>query len=361
MCKRAEWLFAIAALVCAAPACAAPPTAQPWKDLGRAATPAEIKAWDIDVRGDFKGLPPGSGSVTQGQDIWEARCTSCHGVFGESNEVFTPLIGGTTKADIASGRVASLTATGVPHRTTFMKLSKLSSLWDYIHRAMPWNAPKSLSADEVYAVTAYLLSLADIVPPDYTLNDRNIADVQQRLPNRDGKVFDRDMWEVSGKGDVRNIACMTNCPVDGTIITAFPDNQRGSNGNLAMQNRLVGPVRGIDSSQPPRTAKVGVLAAAAAVPAAAPIAAAPAAADDIGDLLKRNSCTACHSTTQKIVGPAFQEVARKYAGRADAVDHLTRSIRSGGQGTWGQMPMPAQSLDEKDARSIARWIITELK
>src|SRR4249920_225177 len=64
--------------------------------VGRAATPAEIAAWDIDVRADFKGLPPGSGSVAKGQAVWEAKCASCHGTFGESNEVFAPLVGGTT-------------------------------------------------------------------------------------------------------------------------------------------------------------------------------------------------------------------------------------------------------------------------
>ena len=240
MSRRAELLLAAALALTAANA-----LAQPWKAIGRAATPAEIKAWDIDVRADFKGLPPGAGSVTQGQDVWEAKCASCHGVFGESNEVFTPLIGGTTTADIARGRVASLTAAGVPHRTTLMKLSKVSALWDYIHRAMPWNAPKSLTVNEVYATTAYLLSLADVVPADFTLTERNIAEVQQRLPNRHGKVLDRDLWEVGGKGDVKNTACMTNCPVEGTVASAFPASEWGSHGNLAEQNRLVGPVRGI--------------------------------------------------------------------------------------------------------------------
>ena len=225
--------------------------ANPWSAVGRAATPAEVKAWDIDVRADFKGLPPGQGSVAQGELLWEAKCASCHGSFGESNEVFTPLIGGTTRDDIARGRVASLTAGGVPHRTLFMKLSKVSTLWDYIHRAMPWNAPKSLSADEVYAATAYLLSLADVVPADFTLSDQNIAEVQKRLPNRDGKVFARDLWEVSGKGDVKNTACMANCPVDGKVTSAFPDSEWSSNGNLAEQNRWVGPVRGVGKPMTP--------------------------------------------------------------------------------------------------------------
>jgi S-disulfanyl-L-cysteine oxidoreductase SoxD len=322
---------------------------RPWSAIGRSATPAEVKAWDIDVRADFKGLPPGSGSVAQGQDLWEAKCASCHGVFGESNEVFTPLVGGTTQADIERGRVASLSATGVPHRTTLMKVSKLSSLWDYIHRAMPWNAPKSLSVDEVYAATAYLLSLADVVPADFTLSDRNIAEVQKRLPNRDGHVFDADLWDVAGKGDVKNTACMKNCPVEGRITSSFPDSEWGANGNLAQQNRLVGPVRGLKPAGP-----------APAMPAASSVSAAPDAGLVVA-LLERNACTACHGVAQKIVGPAFRDVAARHGARADAVDYLAGRIRSGGQGVWGAIPMPAQTLAEDDARRIAHWIASGAK
>ena len=125
--------------------------ADKYSGVGRDATPAEIQAWDIDVRPDFKGLPKGSGSVEQGQVIWENKCASCHGTFGENNTVFTPLIGGTTKDDVKTGNVANLKRTDYPGRTTIMKVSSLSTLWDYIHRAMPWNAPKTLSDDEVYA------------------------------------------------------------------------------------------------------------------------------------------------------------------------------------------------------------------
>ena len=134
--------------------------------IGRAATPKEVAAWDIDVRPDFKGLPPGKGTVAQGQDIWEERCASCHGFFGESNSVFMPLVGGTTADDVKTGRVATLRRTDYPGRTTLMKVPTVSTLWDYIHRAMPWDKPKSLKTDEVYAVTAFLLNLAHVVPED---------------------------------------------------------------------------------------------------------------------------------------------------------------------------------------------------
>src|SRR4249919_1648800 len=101
---------------------AIPAIAGNYAGVGRPATPAEIAAWDIDVRPDFKGLPPGSGSVADGQKIWDAKCASCHGTFGESNEVFTPLVGGTTAEDIKSGRVKGLLG-GEPVRTTLMKVA----------------------------------------------------------------------------------------------------------------------------------------------------------------------------------------------------------------------------------------------
>ena len=186
-----------------APASRAPRPRPRSRAIGRAATPAEVRAWDIDVRGDFAGLPPGAGNVALGERIWEARCAACHGVFGESNEVFTPLVGGTTKQDIETGRVKSLVSGGHPHRTTLMRASRLSTLWDYVHRAMPWNAPKSLAPDEVYGVLAYLLNLGEIVPDDFTLSDRNIAETERRLPNRHGKVFFRDLWEVARQGRCR--------------------------------------------------------------------------------------------------------------------------------------------------------------
>src|SRR5688572_14034743 len=168
--------------------------------IGRAATAAEIKAWDIDVRPDFKGLPPGSGSVEKGQKVWDEKCASCHGTFGESNEVFTPLVGGTTAADIKTGRVGTL-VTGDVARTTLMKLSTLSTLWDYVNRAMPWDKPKSLTTEEVYAVVAYHLHLGDILPGDFVLSDRNIAEVQKRLPNRNGMTRKHGLWDVKGKPD----------------------------------------------------------------------------------------------------------------------------------------------------------------
>ncbi|MBT5889424.1 MAG: cytochrome c, partial [Halieaceae bacterium] len=136
------------------------------ESIGRLASDAEIAAWDIDVRPDFLGLPEGSGDVWQGEEIWLAQCASCHGDFGDANHIFAPIVlGNITEEDIAQGRVAALQNPAIT-RTTLMKVPTLSTLWDYIYRAMPWNAPKSLTPDEVYAVLAYILNLGYVVEDD---------------------------------------------------------------------------------------------------------------------------------------------------------------------------------------------------
>ena len=325
--------------------------------IGRAATPKEVQAWDIDVRPDFKGLPPGSGTVSKGQDVWEAKCASCHGIFGESNEVFSPLIGGTGKDDVKTGRVARLTDAGFPGRTTLMKLPTLSTLWDYIHRAMPWNAPKSLSPDEVYAVTAFMLNLGGVVPDNYTLSDRNMAQTQALLPNRNGMRTDHGLWPGRGLGnggkpDVKAAACMSNCATEATVASFLPDFARNAHGNLAEQNRMVGAQRGVDTTRP-----AGPLATN--TPAATPAAAAPAAeskATAAQTLARKHNCLTCHGMDNKVVGPALRDVAKKHAGRADALPYLVQKIQGGSAGVWGPIPMPAQTLPAEDAKAIAQWL-----
>ena len=337
-------------------------TAQPvaYPGIGRAATAPEVQAWDIDVRPDFKGLPAGSGSVAKGMEVWEAKCASCHGVFGESNETFSPLIGGTTADDIRTGRTARLLDPSFPGRTTMMKLSSVSTLWDYINRAMPWNAPKSLSTEEVYAVTAYVLNLGGVLPDSFVLSDRNIAEVQQRLPNRNGMRTQHGMWPGktlgNGKPDVQGSACMTDCAPEPKLASYLPDHARNNHGNLAEQQRPVGPQRGADTTRPaPATAAAAAAVATAAAAAPRPAAAASPAAAALA-AAQKYTCTACHGVDKKIVGPGLREIAVKYQGRADAEAYLLGKIRAGGQGVWGPIPMPAQTLPEADAKLIAQWL-----
>jgi S-disulfanyl-L-cysteine oxidoreductase SoxD len=329
--------------------------AAPYPGIGRAATPKEVQAWDIDVRPDFKGLPKGSGTVSRGQEVWEAQCASCHGVFGESNEVFSPLAGGTTKGDIKTGRVARLTDASFPGRTTLMKVPTLSTLWDYIHRAMPWNAPKSLSHDDVYAVTAFMLNLGGVVPDNYTLSDSNMAQTQALLPNRNGMRTDHNLWPgktitQGRKPDVQAVACMSNCATEPTVASFLPDFARNAHGNLAEQNRLVGAQRGADTTR----LGGGALAAAAALAPTAAAADSPSAAAQA--LARKHNCLTCHGIDNKVVGPGLREVAKKYAGRSDALAYLAQRIQAGSAGVWGPIPMPAQTLPSEDAKAIAQWL-----
>jgi cytochrome c len=234
---------------------------------------------------------------------------------------------------------------------------------------MPWNNPRTLSADEVYAVTAYILNLGDIVPGDFVLSQDNMAQVQQRLPNRNGLTTAHGLWEVRGKPDVRNTACMKDCPVQfagvggmggtggkggtpgGTaavtagVASALPESYRGSHGNLAEQNRLIGPVRGVGAQ---------AAATSAAAPATSP-ATAPAAPQA---LATRHACLSCHAPQGKLLGPSIQDIAGKYRGEAGAEAKLLAKLKAGGAGVWGAIPMPAQShVKEDELRSILQWML----
>jgi cytochrome c len=379
-----RFIKAAVALLCAAASCtllAAPPYA----NVGRTATPQEVAAWDIDVRPDFKGLPKGSGSVVKGMEVWEGKCASCHGTFGESNEVFTPIVGGTTREDVKSGRVASLRDNKQPQRTTMMKVATVSTLWDYINRAMPWTAPKSLTTEEVYAVTAYILNMAEVLPDDFVLSDQNIAEVQGRMPNRNGMTQAHGMWDAKGKPDVRSTACMTNCG-DVKLRSELPAAARNVHGDLSAQNRSFGAVRGVDTTKPawqlalaakasvpgmsaasvataaPAGAAGGQPASAAAAAAAAPAPGAAKAAPGGMALAKQNACLACHGVGNKIVGPALRDIAAKYKGDAAAAQRLAAKVKSGSSGAWGPVPMPAQShLKDEDIAAMVGWILDGAK
>ncbi len=161
-------LFTLAAWLTAC----APTTQVARFGLGQTPSAEQIRGWDIDVRADGAGLPAGAGSVAQGQAIYQARCLACHGEQGEQG-IAPRLAGGqgtlATKAPLLS--VGSYW----PYATT---------LYDYIHRAMPLDSPQSLTPSEVYAVTAYTLHLNGIVKADAVLDASSLAAV--KMPNRDG-------------------------------------------------------------------------------------------------------------------------------------------------------------------------------
>lgn len=164
-----------AALVCllagAALAADAPPRTP---RLGRLATPAELQGWDISIGPDGAGLPPGRGSVAQGREVYAQQCQACHGERGQGRP-----------ADRLTGGVGSL-ASPTPVRTVASFWPYATTLFDYTRRAMPPQAPQSLTDDEVYAVVAYILSLDGIVPETAELDAAGVEAI--RMPNRDGFV-----------------------------------------------------------------------------------------------------------------------------------------------------------------------------
>ncbi|PSO24466.1 c-type cytochrome [Bradyrhizobium sp. MOS002] len=143
-------------------------------DFGRPATPAEIKLWDIDVAPDGKGLPVGGGTVAQGKQVFADNCAACHGDNGQGG-IKDRLAGG--QGTLASGAPVKTVGSFWPYATT---------LYDYIHRAMPYPTPGSLSTDDTYAVTAYILSLNGIVPPDGKVDKDSLPKI--KMPNRDGFI-----------------------------------------------------------------------------------------------------------------------------------------------------------------------------
>jgi cytochrome c len=150
-----------------------------WADspnLGRAVSPEEAAAWDISIAPDGANLPRGSGTPARGEAVYRATCQTCHGErgAGKPNE---QLVGG--QGTLAGG--------AAPIKTVGSYWPYATTLFDYVRRAMPITAPKSLTDDQVYAVCAYILSLNGIIGENDTMNAETLPAV--RMPNRDGFIL----------------------------------------------------------------------------------------------------------------------------------------------------------------------------
>jgi S-disulfanyl-L-cysteine oxidoreductase SoxD len=173
---RLDLNAAVLAIAIAIAAVSAAAQAEERYGIGRPATPAEIAGWNIDIGRDGSNLPPGSGSVERGRIVFSEQCAACHGDNGQGG-VGDRLVGG-------EGSLA----TAKPIRTVGSYWPYASTLFDYIRRAMPQNAPQSLGNEDVYAVSAYILSLNGIVPANAVLDAKSLAAI--KMPNRDGFVSD---------------------------------------------------------------------------------------------------------------------------------------------------------------------------
>jgi mono/diheme cytochrome c family protein len=167
MSMRDVWLAAVTwvGLVGAAAAAEGP-------NLGQAVSSQELAAWDISVGPDGAGLPPGRGTAKQGALVYEAKCVACHGEKG-AGQPNDRLVGG----------IGSLAGDQTPVRTVGSFWPYATTLFDYVRRAMPWPQPRSLTDDEVYAVSAYILHLNGIIGETDVIDARTLPKV--KMPNRD--------------------------------------------------------------------------------------------------------------------------------------------------------------------------------
>jgi len=172
------------------PKIAYPP--RPSVAYGQAITEASIASWNIDIRTpDGAGLPPGRGSVAEGRKIYDTKCLACHGAEAKGGAVYGTMVGG----------IGSFT-TSTRVLTPGSMYPYAPILFDYIRRSMPMDRPQSLTNDEVYALSAYLLNLNGIVPDDAVMD--RVALPAVLMPNRDGFIVD-------DRPDVKAVRCMTNC------------------------------------------------------------------------------------------------------------------------------------------------------
>lgn len=265
--------------------------------LGRPALPEEIAAWDVKVMPDGRGLPEGSGDVWTGDEVFSENCAVCHGDFAEGVGNWPKLAGGWGTLDHDD-----------PLKTVGSYWPYLSTVWDYVHRSMPFGNAQSLSADDVYAITAYILYSNNIVDEDFVLSNENFLDVE--MPNADGFIID-DRAETE-YAIWHGEPCMENCKdkveitMRAAVLDVTPD-EAGTEAAPAAEPAAV--------TEPAPEQK----AEAPAEPAPAAVAAADPALIEAGEKVFKK-CKACHQIGEGAkhrTGPALNGVMGHPAGRAE--------------------------------------------
>lgn len=192
--------------------------------FGKKAKAEEIKGWNVDVRPDGQGLPKGSGSVAAGEELYDAQCSFCHGAFGEGEGRWPALAGGMGTLN-----------TDEPHKTVGSYWPYASTLFDYINRSMPYFNPKTLTADQTYAITAYVLYLNEIVDEDFVLSKENFSTI--KMPNEanfypteeEFLQSDKKLTSLDARPDVHAKRCMKDC--------------------IKGENKIIYPVQGVTPDQ----------------------------------------------------------------------------------------------------------------
>lgn len=336
--------------------------------LGREALPEEIAAWDIDVRPDGQGLPPGSGDVLTGEALFVERCATCHGDFGEGAGRWPQLAGGFGTLDSED-----------PVKTVGSFWPYLSTAIDYIHRAMPFGDAQSLTADETYAITAYILYLNDLVDEDFVLSPETFATV--RMPNAEG-FFDDDR-EVTELALFSGEPCMEACKdsveitMRATVLDVTPDDgpvpAEGTAGGTEM-SAAAAPAPATEPVTEPATEPA---AEAAADPVAEPPsveppsveADAPAPAPDMalvaaGEQVFRR-CASCHEVGEGArtrTGPVLNGVVGRPIASAEGFRYSRVLEDAGAAGrVWSVEELAAYLADPRGAMPGTRMAFQGLR
>lgn len=310
-------------------AIAAPALAQPL-GLGRTALPEEIAAWDVAVLPDGTGLRPGRGTVLDGEDLWVDNCAACHGDFGEGAGAWPPIAGG--EGTLTRER---------PLKTVGSYWPYLSTVWDYVHRSMPFGAAQTLSVDDTYAIVAYILYSNGLVDDDFELSHENFLEV--RLPNEDGFYEDdRDTTEVPLFSQP---PCMTDCRP--APMVSF----RATQLNVTPIELPPARIPGWGSAHDGAHGGAAVVQASAEAPAATPepepepvaVAAVDPALVAAGEAAWRQ-CRTCHMVgdgARNGTGPALNGVVGQPAGRVAGFRYSPAMTAAGDNG----LVWTAETLD----------------
>ena len=291
--------------------------------LGRAATLEEIVVWDIDVRPDGAGLPPGQGDVETGDAIFAAQCAACHGVFGE----------GTGRWPVLAGGFGTLTDQR-PVKTIGSYWPYLSTVFDYVNRAMPFGAAQTLEPDEVYAITAYLMYLNNEVDDDFVLSSENFA--EQSLPNEDGFFMDdRESKELVAFSAA---PCMSDCKTEvkitgrAAVLDVTPEETARKAAEAAAKAKAEDEAK-VDA--PADGEEKVELAATEPAPTQEPPASTPdPALVEAGEKVFRK-CKACHQvgeTAKNRVGPMLTGIVGAPAGAVEGFKYSSAMQEAGAAG-----------------------------
>jgi cytochrome c len=311
MSKFRELLLGTALVALAAPAAAEP------LGIGRAALPEEIAAWDVNVMPSGEGLPVGGMSVEDGEQVFIDNCAACHGDFAEGLDNWPALAGG--RGTLTNPR---------PVKTVGSYWPYLSTVWDYVHRSMPYGNAQSLSPDEVYGITAYILYSEGLVDYDFTLTNENFTEV--RLPNEEGFYVD-DRVETEFPVFVAE-PCMTDCKAEVTIT------RKASDLNVTPVNEEGDPAGTIPSVVVASAAPAGTGDAAPVEEAAAE--AAPAAAGPDPALIAAGeqafrACQTCHEVgegAKNKTGPHLNDLFGRTAGTMEGFRYSRQFVAAGEEG-----------------------------